>query len=95
MLLLSGSATPPAAGATVALLVTVPPAALTVPTTVTGGAVAPTANMPLRLQVTTPPAWLHSQPLPLAETKLTDGGRLSVITIGPPSLGPVLRVVST
>ena len=90
----SGSATPPAAGARVALLVTVPPAALTVPTSVTGGMAAPTAWLPLRLHVTTPEAWLQVQPLPVAETKLTDGGRLSVMTIAPPAFGPALLAVS-
>ena len=88
--LLSGSGTPPAAGATVALLVTVPPAALTVPINVTGGIGAPIAWLPGRLQVTTPAAWLQAQPLPVAETKATDGGRLSVITIAPPAFGPRL-----
>ena len=64
----SGSATPPVAGATVALLVTMPPLAFTVPTMVIAGAEAPTARVPLRLQVTTPVSWSQVQPLPLAET---------------------------
>ena len=66
--LVSGSGTPPAAGATVALLVMVPPTAVTVPTSVTGGIAAPTACGPGRLQLTTPAAWLQAQPLPAAET---------------------------
>ena len=77
-----------------ALLVTVPPLALTVPTRLTGGMAAPTTCGPVREQVTTPAEWLQDQPLPLAETKLTDGGRLSVMTMSPLSLGPALLAVS-
>jgi drug/metabolite transporter (DMT)-like permease len=51
------------------------------------GIAAPTACGPGRLQVTTPAAWLHAQPAPLAETKPTDGGRLSVRTMPAESLG--------
>ena len=90
----SGSAMPPTAGSTVALLVIVPPAALTVPTTVTAGMAAPTACGPARLQVTTPAAWLQLQSDPDADTKATAGGRLSVITIAPDALGPALLAVS-
>ena len=91
--LLSGSATPPAAGATVALLVTLPPLALTVPTTVSAGIGAPTGCGPLRLQVTTPAACAQAHPLPAADTKATDGGRLSVTTMSPEALGPLLLAV--
>ena len=90
----SGSATAPAAGRTVALFVIVPPAALTVPTMVTAGAVAPTARPVVRLQVTTPAACEQLQPEPEADTNATAGGRLSVITIAPEALGPALLAVS-
>ena len=95
LLLLSGSAVPPTvAGASVAVLVTVPPLAVTVPTMVTGGMAAPTACGPARSQRTTPALWLHTQPEPLAETKFTDGGRLSVRVMLDESLGPLLLAVS-
>ena len=90
----SGSTVAPTAGDTVALLVTVPPLALTVATKVTAGMGAPTACGPGRVQVTTPALWPQVQPEPLAETKLTDGGRLSVMTMSPPALGPLLLAVS-
>ena len=90
----SGSATPPAAGSTVALLVIVPPAALTLPTRVTGGMTPATGCGPARLQVTTPAAWLQLQPEPVAEMNDTAGGRLSVRTMAPEELGPALVAVS-
>ncbi len=65
----SGSVVPPDdAGASVAVLVTVPLPTFTVATSVTGGMAAPTACGPLRLQVTVPDAWAQVQPVPLADT---------------------------
>ncbi|MDH4392255.1 MAG: hypothetical protein QE285_12645 [Aquabacterium sp.] len=93
LLLGTGSSTPPVAGSTDAVLVMVPPAAVTRPVMVTGGADAPTASVPARLQVTTPALWPQAQPVPVAVRKLTDGGRLSVMTIAPPALGPLLLAV--
>ena len=93
LLLGTGSSTPPAAGSTEALLVMVPPAAVTRPVMVTAGADAPTARGPGRVQVTTPLAWLQVQPEPEAVRKVTDGGSVSVITMAPPAFGPLLLAV--
>ena len=90
LLVVSGSATAPAAGAMEALLVTVPPVAVTFATRVTSGALAPTARGPARVQVTTRFAWLHDHPLPLADTKVVEPDRLSVSTRLPEALGPAL-----
>jgi hypothetical protein len=92
--LVSGSAVPPASGPTEALLVTVPLAAFTVATRVTGGMGAPTACGPLRVQLTTPALWPQVQPPPDADTKLVDGDRLLVRRIAPVDvLGPPLATV--
>ena len=93
VLVVSGSAVPPLAGATVALLVSVPPAAVTLPTIVSAGIGAPGACVPPCVQVTRPPDCEQLQPPPDAETKVTDGGRLSVTTIAPDVLGPALAAV--
>ena len=93
LLVLSGSATPPRAGAMLALLVTVPPLAVTLPTSVMTGIATPTGCGPGRVQVTTPARLAQVQPLPAAETKLTEGGRLSVTTMSPESFGPALLAV--
>ena len=60
---------------------------------VTGGADAPTASAPARLQVTTPALWVQVQPVPVAVRKVTDGGKVSVMTMAPPALGPALLAV--
>ena len=94
LLVVSGSAVPPEAGATLALLVTVPPAAVTRPTIVSAGSVLPAACVPACVQVTVPALCEQLQPLPPAETKVTDGGRLSVTTIAAEAFGPALPTLS-
>ena len=81
-------------GSSVALLVIVPPLAVTRATMLTGGIAAPTACGPGRVQVTTPAAWAQLQPPPLAETKLVDGGRLSRMRMPAEALGPALLALS-
>src|SRR5690349_3899788 len=71
LLLVSGSAVPPTAGATLATLVMLPPEAATVPVMLSGGSVAPTACRPACVQETVlpapAPALVQFQPLPPAD----------------------------
>ena len=86
LLVVSGSAS---AALMRAVLVMVPPAvALTLAVMVISGA-APTARTE-RVEVTVPPAWLMVHPFPLAETKATPSGRVSVTITEEALLGPAL-----
>src|SRR5882672_5170401 len=76
---------------TVAVFVMVP-ASDAVTVMVMAGA-APGARL-ARVQVTTPPAWLQVQPLPVALTKVTPAGSVSLTLTEVAVLGPALLTLS-
>jgi hypothetical protein len=77
--------------ATVAVLVTVPSAVVL--TTTVAEALAPLASVPT-LQVMTPPACAQTTvPVPVAETKVTLAGTLSVTVMAEAEDGPLLVTV--
>src|SRR5262245_36371017 len=61
-----------------------------VTTTIVIGGAAPTASGVARVQVTMSEASLQSQPVPVAETKVTPAGSASVATTLVAGLGPPL-----
>jgi hypothetical protein len=89
----------PAAGSavveeTLAVLLSAADWAGAVTTTVIAGAVAPPASVG-RVQVTeTLPELVHVHPVPVAETKLTPAGRVSVIETLAASEGPLFVTVN-
>src|SRR5664279_1691035 len=82
------------AGEIVAVLVRVPACAGAVTTTVMVGAVAPVTSAG-RVQVTdTLPVLVQTQPVPVAETKVTPAGRVSPTDSVAASDGPLLLTTS-
>jgi hypothetical protein len=78
--------------AIVAVFVIRPAVAGVVTVIVIAGAVA-TANA-ARVHVTTPAAWLHVQPVPVAEPNVTPAGSVSVIVRLAAVLGPAFATVT-
>src|SRR5712692_10471591 len=79
---------------TQALLLMVPPSLGAVTTMVIGGAVAPGPSGVLLVQVTTPWLWVQVQPVPVALTKVTPAGNVSITVIGAAAVeGPPLCTV--
>lgn len=75
-----------------ALFVMLPPTLGAVTVMVMDGA-GPMARL-ARVQVTTPAAWLHVQPVPVAETKVTPAGSVSVTVRLLAVLGPALLTLT-
>src|SRR5256885_8709972 len=77
---------------TLAVLLIVPPSLGAVTTIVIAGA-APTARLG-RVQVTMPPPYLQVHPVPLALTKVTASGSVSLTLTEVAVLGPALLTLS-